>query len=387
MTEIQSILQAFDKATEAGKKVALATVVHVDGSSYRRPGARMLITEDGEFTGSISGGCLEGDALRKALLAIHSSKTMLVTYDTSDEDDAKFGMGLGCNGIIQVLIEPLPGANEFRVIDLLRKAYESRQKAGLVTLYSLKDKRGPQPGSCFLLNDNGEYSGEIPFSLKELVMKEAMDVVKKQKSSFKKYQINNQEIIAFTEIILPAVSLVIIGGGNDVIPLVKMADILGWQTVVADGRPMYADKERFPVPSCQVFYSKAEDVLQNIAVDDRTVFVLMSHNYNYDLSVLRALLKRQVAYIGILGPKKKLTMMIEELENDGIVLTPRQREVIHGPVGLNIGAETAEEIAISIVGEIKSVLSSSIPESLRNREDTIHLRSDLTIENVSRNAE
>ena len=381
MTEIESILKAFDKATEAGKKVALATVVHVDGSSYRRPGARMLITEDGEFTGSISGGCLEGDALHKALLAIHSSKTMLVTYDTTDEDDAKFGMGLGCNGIIQVLIEPLPGPNEFRVIDLLRKAYESRQKAGLVTLYSLKDKRGPQPGSCFLLNENGEYSGEIPFSQKELVMKEAMDVIKKQKSSFKKYQVNSQEIIAFTEIILPAVSLVIIGGGNDVIPLVKMADILGWQTTVADGRPMYANKERFPVPSCQVLFSKAEDVLQNITVDYRTVFVLMSHNYNYDLSILRALLERQIVYIGILGPKKKLTMMIEELEDDGIILTPHQRDVIHGPVGLNIGAETAEEIAISIVAEIKSVLSSTRPESLRNREDTIHLRSDLTIEN------
>ncbi|TMI92146.1 MAG: XdhC family protein [Bacteroidetes bacterium] len=381
MTEIESILKAFDKATEAGKKVALATVVHVDGSSYRRPGARMLITEDGEFTGSISGGCLEGDALHKALLAIHSSKTMLVTYDTTDEDDAKFGMGLGCNGIIQVLIEPLPGPNEFRVIDLLRKAYESRQKAGLVTLYSLKDKRGPQPGSCFLLNENGEYSGEIPFSQKELVMKEAMDVIKKQKSSFKKYQVNSQEIIAFTEIILPAVSLVIIGGGNDVIPLVKMADILGWQTTVADGRPMYANKERFPVPSCQVLFSKAEDVLQNITVDNRTVFVLMSHNYNYDLSILRALLERQIVYIGILGPKKKLTMMIEELEDDGIILTPQQRDVIHGPVGLNIGAETAEEIAISIVAEIKSVLSSTRPESLRNREDTIHLRSDLTIEN------
>jgi len=306
---------------------------------------------------------------------------MLVTYDTTDEDDAKFGMGLGCNGIIQVLIEPLPGPNEFRVIDLLRKAYESRQKAGLVTLYSLKDKRGPQPGSCFLLNENGEYSGEIPFSQKELVMKEAMDVIKKQKSSFKKYQVNSQEIIAFTEIILPAVSLVIIGGGNDVIPLVKMADILGWQTTVADGRPMYANKERFPVPSCQVLFSKAEDVLQNITVDNRTVFVLMSHNYNYDLSILRALLERQIVYIGILGPKKKLTMMIEELEDDGIILTPQQRDVIHGPVGLNIGAETAEEIAISIVAEIKSVLSSTRPESLRNREDTIHLRSDLTIEN------
>ena len=121
MKETESILKAFDKASEAGKKTALATVVHVEGSSYRRPGARMLITEDGEITGSISGGCLEGDALRKALLAIHSSRKMLVTYDTSDEDDAKFGMGLGCNGIIRVLIEPLHGPNGSGVMDLLQK--------------------------------------------------------------------------------------------------------------------------------------------------------------------------------------------------------------------------------------------------------------------------
>ena len=383
MTEIESILQAFDKATEAGKKIALATVVHVDGSSYRRPGARMLITEEGQLTGSISGGCLEGDALRKALLAIHSSKTMLVTYDTSDEDDAKFGLGLGCNGIIQVLIEPLQGLNGLHVIDLLRKANDSRQKAAIVTLFSLQDKKGPQPGTCFLLNENGECLGNIPFLQKEAVMKEGEHVITKQKSSFKNYQVNNQEIIAFTEIILPPLSLVIIGAGNDVIPLVKIADIMGWQTTVVDGRPMYADKNRFSTPSCQVLHSKAENVLQHITIDNRTVFVLMSHNYNYDLAMLKALLEKQIVYVGILGPKKKLNMMIEELEETGIILTPQQRDIIHGPVGLNIGAETAEEIAVSIVAEIKSVLTSNIPESLRTREDTIHQRSELTIEKVS----
>jgi len=383
MTEIESILQAFDKATEAGKKVALATVVHVDGSSYRRPGARMLITEEGQLTGSISGGCLEGDALRKALLAIHSSKTMLVTYDTSDEDDAKFGLGLGCNGIIQVLTEPLQGQNGLHVIGLLRKANDSRQKAAIVTLFSLQDKKGPQPGTCFLLNENGECSGNIPFLQKEAVMKEGEQVIKKEKSSFKNFQVNNQDIIAFTEIILPPVSLVIIGAGNDVIPLVKIADIMGWQSTVVDGRPMYADKNRFLTPSCQVLHSKAEDILQHITIDNRTVFVLMSHNYNYDLAMLKALLERQIVYIGILGPKKKLNMMIEELEENGIILTPQQRDIIHGPVGLNIGAETAEEIAVSIVAEIKSVLTSNIPESLRTREDTIHQRSGLTIEKVS----
>jgi xanthine/CO dehydrogenase XdhC/CoxF family maturation factor len=112
------------------------------------------------------------------------------------------------------------------------------------------------------------------------------------------------------------------------------------------------------------------------------VFVLMSHNYNYDFSVLRILLETQVLYVGVLGPKKKMTMMIEELEKEGIILTSHQRNIIHGPVGLNIGAETAEEIAISIAAEIQSVVASSNPESLRNRENTIHSRSELIIENA-----
>ena len=110
MKEIRDIILAGERALLQGKQFALATVVHVEGSSYRRPGARMLITEDGMLTGAISGGCLEGDALRKALLVMSQQKPMLVTYDTMDDDDAKFGVGLGCNGIIQVLIEPIrPG--------------------------------------------------------------------------------------------------------------------------------------------------------------------------------------------------------------------------------------------------------------------------------------
>src|SRR5260370_37468655 len=118
MKEIKDILNAFDDAQKQGKKTALATVVHVDGSSYRRAGARMLVTEDGQLTGAISGGCLEGDALRKARLAMVQNKPMLVTYDTTDDDDAKFGVGLGCNGIIHILIEPIFSEIETQPVNL-----------------------------------------------------------------------------------------------------------------------------------------------------------------------------------------------------------------------------------------------------------------------------
>ena len=174
MHEIISIIKSYQQAVAEGKKTALATVVHVEGSSYRRPGARMLITEDAEITGSISGGCLEGDAFRKALHVILSDKAMLVTYDTADEDDAKFGMGLGCQGVIQVLIEPLQAERGAAIIELLQKATASRQYASLVTFFSMSDKKAPQYGSCYLFTEKEETIGSknlVKFNYRSLFLK------------------------------------------------------------------------------------------------------------------------------------------------------------------------------------------------------------------------
>src|ERR1041385_5847531 len=132
MKELNDIILAYDKAVAQKKKAALATVVRVDGSSYRRAGARMLVTEDGELTGAISGGCLEGDALRKARLVMAQQKSMLVTYDTTDDDDAKFGVGLGCNGIIHILIEPLFADKQNNPIDLFKLFLSKRQSVVLI---------------------------------------------------------------------------------------------------------------------------------------------------------------------------------------------------------------------------------------------------------------
>jgi len=382
MHEIISIIKAYQQAVGAGKKTALATVVHVEGSSYRRPGARMLISEDATITGSISGGCLEGDAFRKALHVILSDKAMLVTYDTADEDDAKFGMGLGCQGVIQVLIEPLQGERGAAIIELLQNATASRQYASLVTFFSMSDKKAPQYGSVYLRSEKSESFGVLPLVSKDMIDAEARIVIEQRRSSFKKYVIDQQEIIVFTELIQPPVSLVVVGAGNDVIPVVKMAEMLGWQSTVLDGRPMYASRERFPMPTCQVFHSKAEQVLDRVQIDNRTVFVLMSHNYNYDLAVLKVLLQHPLIYIGILGPHKKMKMMMDDLVANDIHLTDAQKETIHGPVGLHIGAETAEEIAVSIIAEIQAKLTATDTRPLKEKQDAIHRRADLIIESA-----
>jgi len=381
MKEIRDIIKAFDEAQRSGKQTALATVVHVEGSSYRRPGARMLIEDDGQLTGAISGGCLEGDALRKALLVMTEKRSKLVTYDTMDDDDAKFGVGLGCNGIIQVLIEPINEEDPNNPIKFLKAVNEKRQQSVLVTLFSLQDKKDPQYGTCLLVKEDKAVLEATPV-LKDVLIHDAEEVMINQVSSFKNYISNDHDLTAFIEVIKPPVSVMIIGAGNDVIPLVDMAEILGWETTVIDGRANYAKKERF-ASACQVLVSKPEQVLDQIEIDERTIFLLMTHNYNYDKAMLKQLLQKNVTYIGMLGPKKKRERILNEFKDEGLVFTEQQLSVLHSPVGLDIGAETSEEIALSILSEVQALFAGRDVESLRTIKEVIHPRSATMIEEVN----
>ncbi len=380
MKEIREIIQSFELAKEQHKKTALVSVVHLDGSSYRRPGARMLINDEGQLTGAISGGCLEGDALRKALLVIAQQHSKLVTYDTSDEDDVSIGVQLGCAGIIQVLFEPIDREDTNNPITLLQKIIAKRQQSVLVTLFSLEKKNKLQIGTCLLIEEDKSITGEIPIaSLKEEILKDALNALQTKCSSFINYTVEGITHTAFIEFLQPSINLVVVGAGNDAIPMVQIAEAIGWESRVVDGRNTHAKPERF-VAACQVLVSKPENVLDQIVIDGQTVFVLMTHNYNYDLAMLKLLLERNVKYIGVLGPKKKLDRMLDELTEQGIQLTEQQLNSIYGPVGLEIGAETAEEIALSIIAEIKAVFAGKQGAFLRNNKDFIHSRIDTKIE-------
>ena len=381
MKEIRDIILFFDQAQQQGKKTALASVVHLEGSSYRRPGARMLINDEGQLTGAISGGCLEGDALRKALLVIAQQHSKLVTYDTKDEEDVSVGLQLGCAGIIQVLFEPIDMKAEMNPITFLRKAIASRQKSVLVTLFSTEEKHKPQIGTCFLLEEDNTITGDIPFpEIKDAIIMEVQSVMKSQASIFKNYTIENSTLTAFIEFLHPPIALVVVGAGNDAIPLVNIANSLGWEVSIVDGRSTHAKPGRF-ASGCQVFAGKPAKVLDPIRIDEKTVFVLMTHNYNYDLAMLKILLEQNVTYIGVLGPKKKLIRMLDEIidkahtddkEGRGMKLTEKQLNSIYGPVGLEIGAETAEEIAVSIIAEINAVFAGKKGGSLRDSKNFIH---------------
>jgi xanthine dehydrogenase accessory factor len=379
MQEIPSIIQAYDATRERGEQSALVTVVHLEGSSYRRPGARMLVTDSGMMTGAISGGCLEGDALRKALLVLNQQQSKLVTYDTSDEDDATIGVQLGCAGVIQVLIEPVNADNPFNPVELLRKATANRQAYVLVTLFALQEKKSVQPGTCMLVEADGSMSCAIAEEpLRQAILEDVDTAFQEQKTLFREYASTGHQLTAFIEYVSPPISLVIIGAGNDAMPLLEIADTLGWETRVADGRPTHAKKERF-ASACQILVAKPEKVLEQIPIDRRTAFVLMTHNYNYDLAILKALLPTEVPYIGLLGPRKKLDRMLDDLAAEGIALNDTARARLFGPVGLEIGAETAAEIALSITAEIKAFFQGKAGGSLRLKAETIHSREDTLI--------
>lgn len=372
MKETESIIAAYEKAKTGRLGCVLATVVHVEGSSYRKAGARMLVDEYGMMTGAISGGCLEGDALRKALHALERNKNRLVTYDTGDENDAVIGAQLGCNGIIQVLFEPVDFEDPSNPVELLKKAVQSGDKAVIVSLFNLQ-KTKTQPGTGLFFNREHELNAfDIDTTLQEKIEADARSALNSSGSRFIEYHFENEQVHAFINVHIPPPNLVLVGAGNDAQVLSEMAELLGWNITITDGRPSHANKDRFS-SSCQVIVSKPEHVLENISIKGQTVFVLMSHNYNYDLAVLKLLLDRpEIPYIGILGPNKKYRRMLDDLQAEGRQLTDEQSDRIYAPVGLDIQADTPSEIGLSILSEIQAVLAGAEVSHLREREGSIH---------------
>ncbi|MFM7194821.1 MAG: XdhC family protein, partial [Bacteroidota bacterium] len=371
MKEITQIINQYKEAAAKGLRTALATVVDLEGSSYRRPGARMLVTEEGSITGAISGGCLEGDALKKAQLVIARNTPQLVTYDTSREEDASIGFQLGCAGVIRVLFEPLSPEGPAIPVQLLEATLASRSNHTLVTFFSDQPENS---GTCMLFNEDGNFSGTAPWpELTTHLATAAQQAFSEQRSYFHRIELSGRAIHAFIQFVPPQISLVIAGAGNDAIPLSIIAEELGWHVQVIDGRHTHARPERFSA-SCQVFTGKPENLLEHVSIDKRTAVVMMTHNYQYDLAMLKLMLNAASPYLGMLGPRKKLERMIDELHSAGMTVTPEMMQKIYGPVGLNLGAETPEEIALSIAAEIQSVFAGKHGDSLRNGPAVIHDR-------------
>lgn len=370
MKEFKSILDAVKGIDFSKQKAALATVVKVSGSSYRSPGARMLITDNGKWVGSISGGCLEGDALRKARQVMSSKEAMTVRYDTREESNQNLGIGLGCNGVIDVLIEPLDASENSRTIDLFHHILATNQPVALATVHN-----GPANiGEKLLIDQRGQqvssFSNE---NLRETVETELIRIFDEKKTESKSFHVSNADYEVFLELVVPNIKLMIFGGGFDARPVSQLAKALGWEVNVTDECVAHIAPIFFP-DADKLSLCHREYIDREFDITPFTACVLMSHNYEYDRDVLRKIIESPTPYIGILGPRKRFDKMLTEYASSGLVLTPEQLSRVHSPIGLDIGAETPDEIALSIIGEIKGKFAHRSGGYLKYRQGPIHDR-------------
>jgi xanthine/CO dehydrogenase XdhC/CoxF family maturation factor len=330
MNELQTIIRHLTAST--GNAGVLATLVTVEGSSYRRPGARLLLTAEGDRLGSISGGCLEEDVLVRARAVATGGQAELVVYDTSSENDLVWGVGLGCHGIVQVLLEKLPPQPSW--VAALAANLESRRATRLAVVW-----RASSPA---LLGTR--LATDLPGATDAGVFYDAVE---------------------------PPVSLVVFGAGDDARPLVRLAKEIGWHVTVADPRPAFVTAERFPVADALVV-GPASELVPRVAPGPAALAVVMTHHYVHDVPLLRALLTRPLAYLGLLGPKKRAEKIAADLTAEGFVLTPAMRARLHAPVGLDLGAETPEEVGLAILAEMQATLARRDARPLRERQQPIH---------------
>lgn len=373
MKDFNTIVSKYREVDIRQREAALATVVRVRGSSYRSPGARMLITDDGRWVGSISGGCLEGDALRKARQVMAGKKALTVTYDTREESNQNLGLGLGCNGVIDVLIEPINSQEENNPVSLFENIIANREPVALATVF--KSSHTELVGKKILINqstlilfnsiDDHELKTQIEFDLNNLFTS--------RKSESKSYTLKNSESEIFIELIQPVVSLIIFGGGFDARPVSQLAKSLGWSVTVTDECVSHIAPIFFPSVD-KLSLCHRDFIDRDLDVTSYTACVLMSHNYEYDKAVLKKLLKTEAPYIGILGPRKRFEKMQEGFLSEGLKLTENDAHRIHSPIGLDIGAEAPDEIAVSIIAEIQSKFSNRSGGFLKYNPWPIHQR-------------
>ena len=332
MVELQSIVHRLTHPHDGGGGV-LASLVKAEGSSYRRPGARLLITPDGTRIGSISGGCLEEDLIARASQVAATGSAELVVYDTTSENDLVWGVGLGCNGVVRVLLERLPPVPLWA--SMLAAQFQSHRATELRVIWESSER---SLLGTHLRTDLSHVPADAEI---------------------------------FDDLVHPPTRLVILGAGDDAKPLAKMAKGLGWHVTIGDPRAEFATRSRFP-DADEVAVAPAAQLVDRIGPPPDALAVVMTHHYVHDVPLLADLLPRCLPYLGLLGPKKRAAKILSDIQSQGHAFTSAQLQRLHAPVGFDLGAETPEEVALSIVSEMRAILAQRDGRPLRDRDRPIH---------------
>jgi xanthine/CO dehydrogenase XdhC/CoxF family maturation factor len=337
----------------------------------------MLVLESGTSIGAISAGCLESDVIEHAKRVIKNNRAKLVEYNTtSTSDEIVWGLGLGCNGIVRVLVEPLAPQSSY--IAALRRSLALQADVAPVVVATIFDHKSSnltlsgteiEIGSRYFV-DEEDFPSHEPFLEIASDMRAA---VSEEASGARVYQWSGGTTRVFIETLTPPVQLVVFGAGHDALPIIELACRLGWQTEVVDPQARPASRERF-TKADRVTLARPEAVSEQVSITPRTLALLMSHNYAHDQALLKFLLRSPAHYIGVMGPRKRTERMLIELaESDrSFRLKDADRSRLYAPAGLDIGADAPAEIALSIIAEMRAVLADRRGGMLRERKGGIH---------------
>jgi xanthine/CO dehydrogenase XdhC/CoxF family maturation factor len=395
LNELQAIINAYASASAHGERCALATIVSVEGSAYRRPGARMLLTESGRTTGAISGGCLERDVCERAAEVMKTGVAQIVEYDTRRSEDIVWGLGLGCHGVVRLLLESLhAGSSGERALMFMEDCLGARGSGLLATVIAVDSHAGSMnaesgvdnavaAGERLLLDDELKVCGPTlkDAGLVARIREDALEILAGKRAAARSYEMGETgetgegRALIFFDLITPPRPLVIFGAEHDALPLLHLALSLGWHVTIVDTRARAATRERF-ASAQEVLLCRAEEIAARVSLTEETAAVVMTHNYLTDLELLKALLPSPVCYLGILGPKQRTSRLLEEMKAKmragASPLTDAHLARFHSPIGLDLCAETPEEIALSIISEIKAVCAGRGGGFLRDRAAPIH---------------
>ena len=363
-----TVLSHIRSVLESNRDGVLVTIVDVDGRAYKRPGAKMVIPEDGTGVGSVTAGCLEDEVLRLAESVLADQTPRLETFDLMSDDEV-WGLGVGCNGVIKLLIEPLTDAYE-----PLLDAYESGNAITSLTVLPTESTTVNDFQRMYYRPDDGfsTGSGPVPATVTDNLSQPASQFAASGATETVEVDHNGETVPVFLDGITSPPTLVVVGTGHDVKPVIKIASKADFRTVVIGYRGAKATADRFTQADTVVSTSPT-DIREAVAIDEATYFVVMTHNFIDDRLTINELLATPTPYIGLMGPRERFEEMLEA--KDGCVSTA-ELDAVYTPIGLDLGGGSPYQIALSIVSEVLAVHNDRTPRHLRDREGPIHDRID-----------
>ena len=351
---IRALQEAFAAWRKQQLPLVLATVYETAGSTYSKAGARMLITGDGRFQGMLSGGCLEGDLALRAEAVLGSCETQCVTYDLGPNDDGLWGLGVGCDGLMRVFLQPLLFEQDYQPFAAMAAVLSGETPGAAATVLHSGHPDIPPGATCVAVDGRRDLFG-LPRPAESAMaagLERALSGLRAQTATL---QAGGHDLQVLFAPLLPPPWILVLGAGLDAEPLVRLASELGWRVTVQDHRPAYIEQGDFSA-AMEVLCEPAGTLGAKLAWGRYHAAIVMSHHLDTDRKYLEQLAETRVPYIGLLGPRNRRQRLLDELGPEvARTLEPR----LHGPAGLDIGGDGPASIALSILAEMHAHVSKA----------------------------